>query len=107
MYRIYKIILFTMFSSLPVVSANAGSGNCSNPSTQMEINQCAQNELSIANKRIGKVYNQYLSTLEPKEQANLRDAQRSWVQFKEKDCKFESSSVVNCTLVIFLYRVQC
>ncbi|MBT2323596.1 DUF1311 domain-containing protein [Variovorax paradoxus] len=65
--------------------------------TSVEINQCAQQTLARRDKELDAAYQALLKTLTPEAKADnidyagtrrlLQQAQRSWVQFRENDCK--------------------
>ncbi len=74
---------------------HAGLDKCKNYTKQSDINACASHSLITANDELGKVYNNYLTGLSSQEQLKFKDAQRAWIQFKDKDCAFEASPVKN------------
>jgi uncharacterized protein YecT (DUF1311 family) len=63
----------------------------------VEINQCAQQTLARRDKELNAAYQALLRSLTPADKANgvdyagtrklLQQAQRSWVQFRDNDCK--------------------
>ncbi|ENV36831.1 hypothetical protein F959_01638 [Acinetobacter venetianus RAG-1 = CIP 110063] len=71
----------------------ANMDKCIKLNSQTELNKCATQSLSIVEGQIGRVYQKYLKELNDREQNQLRESQRLWVQFKEKDCAFEASPV--------------
>ncbi len=90
-----KKITICLICLMQSVFVHAGLESCKNLTKQADLNACASRNLNTANESIGKVYNNYLKDLSPQEQVKLKEAQRSWVQFKEKDCSFETSPVKN------------
>jgi uncharacterized protein YecT (DUF1311 family) len=74
-------------------SSQAQINNCDNLSTQTEINKCSSLNLENRNKEIGNLYNKYLLELNAEQKTSLKESQRLWVQFKERDCAFEASSL--------------
>lgn len=90
-----KKITIYLICLMQSVFVHAGLESCKNLTKQSDLNTCASRSLNIANESIGKVYNNYLKDLSPQEQLKLKEAQRSWVQFKEKDCSFETAPVKN------------
>jgi uncharacterized protein YecT (DUF1311 family) len=57
------------------------------PSTQNEINSCADLEFGAADKRLNALYGEILA-LEP-HKPELRDMQRKWVAFRDASCTYE------------------
>jgi uncharacterized protein YecT (DUF1311 family) len=57
------------------------------PTAQREMNLQAKREYEKADKRLNKVYQQLLSDLKSQAIADLKQAQRKWVDYKESHCK--------------------
>ena len=89
MERLIFCFLFIIFS----INVQADVGLCKGLSKQTELNNCANNLLVKTNEKLNKVYLNYLSELKADDQLKLKEAQKLWVQFREKDCSFETSSV--------------
>ncbi|MCH7333995.1 lysozyme inhibitor LprI family protein [Acinetobacter modestus] len=75
------------------INVHADLGMCKGLSKQTDLNNCANNGLAKTNEKLNKVYSNYLSELTPDEQSKLKESQKLWGQFKDKDCAFESSPV--------------
>lgn len=89
-----KLILVLVLSFLSF-SSQAQIRDCNNLNTQIEINKCLASNLELKNKEIGNIYNKYLLKLNTEQKTALKESQRLWVQFKEKDCAFEVSPLKN------------
>lgn len=71
--------------------------DCTNAQSTYEINFCADKELSAADAKLNEVYNLVLARIpkisgeKPYDAASfeaaLRSSQRSWVSFRDADCK--------------------
>lgn len=83
--------------------SQAGIDACTNLSNQSEANRCAVMALNSYDKKISNIYNDYLKKLNSSERESLKDSQRLWVQFKEKDCKFESSPVSKGSMYQYVF----
>lgn len=73
--------------------------DCANAVTQMDLNQCAQDEWEVADARLNEAYQQAMALLRdwdarlPADERGgadaLRDAQRAWITFRDKACEAE------------------
>lgn len=66
------------------------AATCDNPSTQLQMNQCAAQELAEANKALNNAYNEVRSRLSYAQKVKLRKAQIAWIKFRDLDCAFEN-----------------
>ncbi|WP_202743949.1 lysozyme inhibitor LprI family protein [Acinetobacter calcoaceticus] len=103
MYKILKTSLIVL-SSLTCSISFAGIEKCSNLPNQSALNNCSSNVLNSANQKINTVYANYMKELSPTEKLQLKDAQRAWIQYKEKDCQFQSSPVLKGSLYPFVHN---
>lgn len=94
-----------LFASLIALNTNAGLESCKNLSKQVDLNTCASLALKESNNKFNKVYVGYLRELSPNEQTMLKNSQRLWVQFRDKDCEFESSPVKNGSMFTYVNSV--
>lgn len=98
-------------NSLIILCAITGSSayagdieKCENLSSQTALNSCSANALKASDQKINSVYSNFMKALNSKEKIQLRDAQRSWIQYKEKDCQFQSSPVEKGSLYPFVHN---
>ena len=75
---------------LALLSASAWA-DCSAPSTQSEMTQCAGQAYSAADKKLNLAYNEYRARLNAGQKKKLTEAQLAWVKFRDLSCAFESS----------------
>ncbi|MDX2215384.1 MAG: lysozyme inhibitor LprI family protein [Oculatellaceae cyanobacterium bins.114] len=68
----------------------AQAADCTNPQTQLEINECAAKSADVADQKLNEVYQQLKATLSSSEEKLLTDAQRAWIEFRDKNCAFSS-----------------
>ncbi|MEH2237325.1 lysozyme inhibitor LprI family protein [Nostoc sp.] len=65
--------------------------NCNNPQTQTAINECTKLSYQNADKKLNRVYQQLLPTLESSRKQKLITAQFAWIKFRDTNCEFERS----------------
>ena len=88
--------------SLPF-AASAQQIDCTNPQTQIDMTQCADQEYKAADARLNAAYGPAIdymasidASLDPAEQgaqAALRDGQRAWMTFRDATCAAEGYMV--------------
>lgn len=93
--------------SLPF-AASAQQIDCTNPQTQIDMTQCADQDYQAADARLNAAYGpaiDYLAAidadLDPAEQgaeAALREGQRAWITFRDASCTAEGYSVHGGTM---------
>ena len=68
------------------------SADCGDKQTQTDINLCFAKEYKQADQKLNQVYNSYAKGLNKADKKLLVEAQRGWVNYKEKDCQLEASA---------------
>lgn len=58
--------------------------------SQMAMNQCAGVDAAKADAALNAVYKQLAAKLDGKEKTALRDAQRAWITFRDKECEYRT-----------------
>ncbi|ENW50466.1 lysozyme inhibitor LprI family protein [Acinetobacter baumannii] len=97
-------ITFLIMSITTCSVSFAGIEKCSNLPNQTALNNCSANALNSANQKINIAYANYMKELSPTEKLQLKEAQRAWIQYKEKDCQFQSSPVLKGSLYPFVHN---
>lgn len=69
----------------------AQPSDCANPTSQAAMNACSNAVAKKADAALNRTYAVVKSRLGPGGQIRLRDAQRAWLAFRDKECMFESS----------------
>lgn len=69
----------------------AQPGDCANPTSQAAMNACSNDVAKKADAALNRTYAVVKSRLGADGQIRLRDAQRAWLAFRDKECMFESS----------------
>ena len=59
---------------------------CPNAMSQFEINQCIGNLYKRSDKEMNEVYNRILAGLKGDDRANLVEAQRAWLKYRDANC---------------------
>ena len=85
-----------MFSFFMVAVAAAQlQPNCKDPQTQVDMNICASREYAASDAMMTRQYNilaarmKQMDVEEPGYFAALLKSQRTWLQFRESQCRFE------------------
>lgn len=75
-----------MFSVGAVTEARAD--NCDTLQTQSEITACFGDDEKAADSTLNKLYQSLIHELSDADKQRLRDAQRAWISFRDKECTF-------------------
>lgn len=70
----------------------SAAGACDNANTQAEINKCTATELSAEDRKLNRSYSDLQRLLNSSEKKQLKAAQLSWIDFRDKACKFSARS---------------
>jgi len=81
----YYLIL-SIFLYLFSFSVFSASFNCQRAKTQIEHRICNNKQLSQLDSQLGTVYKKTRKSLPPKDQQQLRQAQRTWLALREQHC---------------------
>ena len=65
--------------------------DCRKATVQIELNVCADREFQSWDGRLNAIYSKLLKDADPKDQALLRSAERSWLSFRDNECTYETS----------------
>lgn len=84
--------------------------------SQMELNQQSYDDYQKADKRLNATYTALMAKISTAGKARLRDAQISWLRFRDQECAFEAMGteggsihpliVNNCMAGLTLARVK-
>ena len=87
------IFTLTLVSAAPLLSSN-GFGNeidCENADTQFEMNYCAAEDYTLADKTLNETYrNLYASINDKLRRDLLKTSQLKWIKFRDSYCEFEA-----------------
>jgi uncharacterized protein YecT (DUF1311 family) len=90
-YRTYSLAITVVFSCFLAI-ANAAvisqdkSPRCPDALTQPEMTMCAREYFRKADGELNKVYKRINNKLSSADRANLTEAQRAWVKYRDTHC---------------------
>jgi len=58
--------------------------------TQMELNEKAGKDFAKADKKLNEIYRELMAKISSQGQALLKDVEKTWIQFRDQDCAFET-----------------
>lgn len=81
------------------------AADCDNANDQATMNQCASLEQATADKELNALYQQITARLQsdPDSKKLLVGAQRSWIAFRDAECKFSASGVEGGSVYPLIY----
>jgi uncharacterized protein YecT (DUF1311 family) len=71
--------------------------------TQAELNAHEAQQAKAADRALNTQYTVTMARLSAPSRLLLRDAQRSWIVFRDQQCKFESSGVIGGSAYPMIY----
>jgi uncharacterized protein YecT (DUF1311 family) len=79
--------------------------DCDNATDQATLNQCAGQQNKVADKELNTLYQKITTRLKDKPEAKklLVGAQRSWIAFRDAECKFSASGVAGGSVYPLIY----
>jgi uncharacterized protein YecT (DUF1311 family) len=79
--------------------------DCDNASDQATMNQCASQQHAAADKELNALYQQITTRLKdrPDSKKLWVGAQRSWIAFRDAECKFSASGVEGGSVYPLVY----
>lgn len=63
--------------------------NCNNAKSNVEIKECIRLRYEAADRQLNQVYQELILKLSSEERSLLVEAQRGWIQLRDKNCEFE------------------
>lgn len=85
--------------------AVAQADDCTDATTQGEMNQCAAKENKAADNELNSLYKQITARLKdsPEAKKMLVKAQRAWIGFRDAECEFSASGVEGGSVYPLIY----
>lgn len=71
---------------------------CEEAVTTAEMRDCLNRRYAEVDDELNRVYKQLLSQLDPERRELLRDAQKAWIEFRDKNAAFVASDAEGGTL---------
>jgi uncharacterized protein YecT (DUF1311 family) len=90
-----RIVLLTGF--LAAFGSHAAHAiDCKSQDLSMlEMTECADQDAKRADTELNTVYAALRKTIDPASQERLRDTQRAWIAFRDKECVFRTGGGLN------------
>jgi uncharacterized protein YecT (DUF1311 family) len=81
------------------------AADCDNATDQATMNQCAAQQHKAADKELNALYQQITNRLKsnPDSKKLLLGAQRSWIAFRDAECRFSASAVEGGSVYPLVY----
>jgi uncharacterized protein YecT (DUF1311 family) len=81
-----------VFAGAPATADVAQDGfNCANPTTQIEMNICADKDYRRADDALNRVYKKAIADEDAQGRDLLRTAERAWLKFRDAHCQYAAS----------------
>ena len=61
---------------------------CADMQSQAEMNMCWGKEYKAADAKLNKTYQEFMSKLDESEKVQLKNAQLSWLKYRDANCEF-------------------
>lgn len=74
-----------------LLSASALADECTNASTQTEMNTCTAQQYQAADKTLNQAYQAAIKRAEAPQRELLKKAQQAWIALRDADCAFIGS----------------
>lgn len=71
---------------------------CGKFDTQAEASECAYREYQAADAEMNKAYSQLVSKIDADARARLKEAELSWIKYRDANCRYESSFYLGGTM---------
>lgn len=99
MHPVFKVgflmvVMATLTLPLPVIAQTI---QCKRDGNTAQLKKCAADDYAVADKRLNQVYQQLIGQLKGEQKQRLIQAQRTWIQFRDQNCRFVSSQALGGT----------
>jgi uncharacterized protein YecT (DUF1311 family) len=85
-----KTIFTVVAIAFAAVPALAADSDCQKETSQMGLNECFGKLADAADAELNKAYKALAAKSEGQEKDALRDAQRAWIAYRDKECDYET-----------------
>ena len=87
-----RLSMMVVPAAFACLLANAAPAqDCSDPQTQLAMNECAHADYLAADEALNTEYRRARAALDESAGTALRDAQRAWIAFRDKACEVEGA----------------
>ncbi len=92
------VILLSVSHALGLCAAWASEKTCEEAVSTAEMRECVNRRYAEVDGELNRVYKKLLLQLGTERQELLRDAQRAWLEYRDKNAAFVASDFQNGTL---------
>ena len=78
-------------AGLALFGAEASAQDCSDPQTQLAMNECAHLRYLAADEQLNAEYGHARAVIGDSAAGKLREAQRAWIDFRDRACEAEGA----------------
>lgn len=99
--KIYGRLLVAVFLTWHAFGLDAvwaSEKACEEAMTTAEMRDCVNRRYAKVDDELNRVYRRLLAQLDPKRRALLREAQKAWIEFRDKNAAFVASDAEGGTL---------
>jgi uncharacterized protein YecT (DUF1311 family) len=86
-------VLPALFLALLLSALPARADDCDNATTQAAMTQCAADAYASADKALNQTYQGVMAKLDAAGQDKLKQAQRTWIKYRDSHCKAAAADV--------------
>ena len=83
-----RLMKLTLLAAAPCVLSSAATAQ-----TQSSLNETAAQQFRTADRALNTQYTATMTSLSAPTRLLLRDAQRTWITFRDQQCRYEASGV--------------
>lgn len=90
---INRILLFGIGTLLSISMSSVwaqGPEYCEGKYDTVSLKQCSMADYKLEEHKINRVYKELMATLSSKDKQRLKTAQLAWIDFRIKDCDFQT-----------------
>jgi uncharacterized protein YecT (DUF1311 family) len=91
--KLVALIVSMMLSAAAACAEDAAPypvTDCGKFTVQMDLNKCAEDNLQSADTALNKVYQQLMAEQDAASRERLKDAERAWIAYRDRECAFET-----------------
>ena len=99
-------LVFLLLTEGIAASRAEEAPDCSKAVAQADINECEYKVFQQADARLNRVYAQTVAKLDPDARKLLRDAERAWVDYRDKECESQTAGSAGGSIRP-MYIAQC
>lgn len=93
--RIAALAIFAALMFAPAQAEDDSDSNCI--SGQSNMDACSSPIYTVADAKLNLAYRALREVLSAPERIKLRDAERAWIAYRDKECEFEAMGSVGGT----------